>query len=141
MNNKLTPAQWALYRFLKDRGDVWTTQYRIARELGNDHPEYFYDGDPTDFHDSLARSRMTADIRKINDSGVIQKIIISSPRGIKLANEEEFDKYIRFEIDAALRRLVRAKRKAEKASKNNQVKITFGEYERDIIEAFIPSGK
>lgn len=137
MKSELTPIQWALYRFLKERGDVWTTQYHIARELGKDYPEYHYSRKANDFHDSPIRLRMTADIRKINDSGVIQKVIISSSKGIKLANEEEFDKYIRKEVGAAVRRLMRAKRKAEKGERNGQFKITFGEYERDVIEAFI----
>ena len=137
MKSELTPIQWALYRFLKERGNVWTTQYHIARELGKEYTEYFYDDNPNDFHDSLIRHRMTADIRKINDSGAIQKIIISSGKGIKLATEEEFDEYIRKEVGAALRRLMRAKRKAEKGKRNGQLKITIGKYEREVIEAFI----
>lgn len=137
MKSELNSIQWALYRFLKERGDVWTTQYHIARELGKEHTEYFYDDKPNDFHDSPIRHRMTADIRKINDSGVIQKIIISSCKGIKLANEEEFEDYIKKEVGAAVRRLMRAKRKAEKGKQNGQCKITFGKYEREVIEAFI----
>lgn len=137
MKSELTPTQWALYRFLKERGDVWITQYNTAKELGKDYPEYFYSKKAEDFHDSPARLRMTADIRKINDSGVIQKIIISSPKGIKLANEEEFQKYIRKEVGAALRRLMRAKRKLEKGEHNGQFKLTFGTHERDVIEAFM----
>ena len=140
--DKLTPRQWRLYNYLKARGDQWTTQAEIARDMFAKHGDYahiIYDGE--DFHNKAARYLMTDDIRKINDSGVIQKIIISSGRGIKLANDEEFDLYIRKEIAASVRRLLRAKRKAEKGKRDGQFKITFGEYEREVIEAFIPAGK
>ena len=129
----LTPRQWALYNFLKEQGDVWTTQIDIAYAL-KDFYDVSFENDK--FHDSKARLQITMDIRAINDSEVIQKIVISSPRGIKIANETEFDKYIRSEISAVIRRLTRAKRKAEKARFNGQTRVVF-KSERDTIEAFI----
>ncbi|MGN0804381.1 MAG: helix-turn-helix domain-containing protein [Candidatus Coproplasma sp.] len=138
MNSELTTRQWALYNYLKDRGDEWTYQATCAAEID----EYNYDGneDFKLFHDCHARHLMTADIRAINDSDVIQKIIISSAKGIKLANSEEFDRYIRKEISAAVRRLMRAKRKAEKGSRDRQGRFVFGS-ERDTVKAFIDSDK
>ncbi|MGN0768696.1 MAG: helix-turn-helix domain-containing protein [Christensenellales bacterium] len=138
MKSELNSRCWALYNYLKERGDEWTYQATAAAEID----EYNYDGneDFSLFHDSAARHLMTADIRAINDSGVIQKIIISSSKGIKLANSEEFDRYIRKEIMAAVRRLMRAKRKAEKGSRDGQMRITFGS-ERDTVKAFIDSDK
>ena len=130
----LTPRQWALYNFLKEQGDVWTMQIEIAYAL-----KKFYDVsfENDKFHDSKARLQITMDIRAINDNDVIQKIIISSPRGIKIANEREFDQYISREMGAVLRRLSRAKRKVEKARMNGQTRVVF-KSERDFIEAFIP---
>ena len=129
----LTPRQWALYNFLKEQGDVWTKQIDIAYALKN-----FYDCsfENDKFHDSKARLQITMDIRAISDSDVIQKIIISSPQGIKIANETEFDSYIRRELGAVIRRLNRVKRKAEKARLNGQTRVVF-KGERDTIEAFI----
>lgn len=129
----LTPRQWALYNFLKERGDEWTTQLEIAYAL---HKHYGADFENDKFHDSKVRLQITMDIRAINDSDVIQKIVISSPRGIKIANENEFNLYIRREIGAVIRRLSRAKRKAEKARLDGQTRIVF-KSERDTIEAFI----
>lgn len=129
----LTPRQWRLYNFLKERGDVWTTQIDIAYAL-KDHYDVSFKNDR--FHDSKARLQMTMDIRKINDNDVIQKIIISSPKGIKIANESEFDEYIYKELGGVLRRLSRVRRKAEKAKMNGQTRIVF-KSERDTIEAFI----
>lgn len=139
MQNELNSRQWALYNALKEQGDKWRVQAEVATLI----PEYHYDGneDWRLFHDSPARHLMTADIRAINESAVIQKIIISSGKGIKIANKEEFDRYIRKEIMASVRRLLRAKLKAKKGNLDGQTRITFGQYERDTIKAFIDSDK
>lgn len=137
MRNKseLNSRQWDLYNYLKDHGDEWIVQAQVAAEI----PAYNYDGneDFALFHDNQARHIMTADIRAINDSGVIQKIIISSGRGIKLATKEEFTKYIKSEFAAVFRKLARVRKKAKKGFNDQQYKITFGEYERNVVEAFI----
>lgn len=135
---KLTSRQWTLYNYLKERGDEWTHQLQIAIDL----PEYLdiTNDRSVTFHDSGIRQRITKDIRAINGSDVIQKIIMSSPKGIKLANEEEFDRYIRKEIMSAVRRLMRAKHKAEKGNRNGQMRLVFNS-ERDTIKAFIDSDK
>lgn len=138
MNSELNARQWKLYKLLKEKGDEWTYQATLAAEI----PEYKYNGeeDFALFHDSAARMQMTADIRAINDSSVIQKIIISSPKGVKLANKDEFDRYIRKEIMAAVRRLMRAKHKAEKGNRDGQMRIVFNS-ERDTVKSFIDSDK
>lgn len=136
--SELNPRQWALYNYLKERGDEWTVQAQIAAEI----PEYNYDGneDYARFHDSQPRKQLTADIRKINESGIIQKVIISSAKGIKIANEQEFERYSRKEIMSATRRLLRAKLKAQKGKRDGQMRLVFGS-ERDTIKAFIDSDK
>lgn len=129
--SELTPRQWKLYNYLKERGDVWVYQYEIGRAL------YGYSGKATGFHDTGARHALTDDIRAINDSNVIQKIILSTPRGIKLATKEEFEQYIKGEFAAVFRRLARVRKKAKKGLHDGQIKITFGSSERDTIEAFL----
>ena len=137
--SELNKRQWALYNTLKEQGDEWRIQAEIAILI----PEYNYDGseDWRLFHDSPARHIMTADIRAINESAVIQKVIISSGKGIKIANAEEFERYIRKERAAAIRRLVRVRIKERKGNLDGQTRITFGQYERDTIKAFIDSDK
>ena len=129
----LTPRQWALYNFLKERGDEWTTQLDIACALF-DH--YDHDFDKDKFHDSRARLQLTMDIRALNESDVIQKIIMSGSKGVKIANESEFNAYIGREINAAVRRLMRAKKKAEKGNRDGQMRLVLNK-ERDTIEAFL----
>ena len=134
--SELNTRQWALYNFLKEQGDEWTTQYEVAFAL----VEHYGKPDKDNFHDSKARLQMTRDIRKINTSSVIQKVIISSPKGIKIANAEEFDRHVQKEIKAAIRKLLRAKQKAAKGQMDGQMRLTFGA-ERDTIKAFIDSDK
>ena len=88
----LNSRQFRLYDYLKSRGDQWTTQYQIV----NDTKElYNYEEDGfTAFHDSIARHQLTKDIRTINESDYLPKPILSSGRGVKIANSEEFDLYI-----------------------------------------------
>lgn len=139
MKSELNSRQWALYNTLKEQGDEWKVQAEIATLI----PEYKYDGseDWRLFHDNPARHLMTADIRAINESAVIQKVIISSGKGIKIANAEEFAMYIRKERMAAIRRLMRVRIKEKKGNLDGQTRITFGRYERDTIKAFIDSDK
>lgn len=135
--SELNPRQWELYNFLKKQGDQWTYQLDVALILKD---FYNFTDSNESFHDSAARLQMTADIRAINESDVIQKVIIASSKGIKIANSEEFDRYIRKEIMAAVRRLMRAKYKASKGEKDGQTRFVFGS-ERDTIKAFIDSDK
>ncbi|MEG2688259.1 MAG: hypothetical protein RSA24_03740 [Clostridia bacterium] len=132
MKTELNNRQWRLYDFLKSQGDKYTKQIEVAKNL-----EQFYGECSEDnFHDSKVRFLITSDIRFINQSGIIQKVIISNANGIKLSNEEEFDSYINAELSAIFRKLSRARIKLNKASKNNQGRIVFGG-EREFIEAFI----
>ena len=133
MTSELNTRQWALYQYLKDRGDRWTYQLDIVLALN-----YYYNftDKPDKFHDSKARHLLTSDIREINNSAVIQKIIMSSSKGNKIANESEFNNYISREISSALARLNRAKRKAEKGSYDGQMRMVLNQ-ERDTVEAFL----
>ena len=135
MDNKLNSRCWALYNYLKNNSDQWVTQKEIALALPSAYPCTVED--MQDFHNCHARHLMTADVRTLNESGLIQKIILSSAKGVKIASEEEFDRFIGRQINSAVRRLQRVKSLAEKGNRNGQCKITLGKYERDFIEAFV----
>ena len=133
----LNKRQWALYRYLKDKGDQWTTQYNIVNDL---RELYGYkEDDFVTFHDSQARHQLTNDIRTINESDYIIKPILSSPRGIKLASKTEFDAYIGRNINSVINRLKRLKKLAEKGSKNGQFRIKLSPYQKELYESFIDS--
>lgn len=135
MADKLTPEEWKIYNYLKEHTGEWITQKDLAKALYYD--EWYrthYDGIP--FHNTKVRKKITNAIRNLNNSSVIQKIILSSSKGVKIADKDDIDKYIGRHTNAVVARLNRLKLIAKKASRDGQYKITFGKYEREIIEAF-----
>lgn len=135
MNSELNPRQWALYNYLKNRPDEYVTQREICYDLRAWYPTAFSD---EKFHDSRARIMLTLDIRAINESDIIQKIIISNQKGIKIANRAEFEKYINAEYASIFRKLSRTRKKERKGGLDGQMRIVLGA-ERDTIEAFSDS--
>ena len=138
MKSELNARQWALYNLLKNNPDRYMTQQEIAYML----PDFFSTEDlvlaDVPFHDSHARHLLTKDIRAINKSEVIQKVIISNNKGVKIANSAEFEKYINAEFASIFRKLARTRQKAKKAGLDGQMRIVLGS-ERDTIEAFADS--
>lgn len=135
MKNELNARQWALYTLLKNNPDRYMTQADICYILREYYP-LGYSADT--FHDSRARHMLTNDIRTINKSEVIQKIIISTPKGVKIASSAEFEKYINAEFASIFRKLARTRQKARKAGLDGQMRIVLGN-ERDTIESFADS--
>lgn len=135
MKSELNPRQWAVYNLLKNNPDRYFTQLEIAYALKEYYDTSFYNDQ---FHDSATRHLITCDIRKINKSEVIQKIIISNRNGVKLASSAEFEQYINAEFASIFRKLARTRQKAKKAGLNGQMRITLGS-ERDTVEAFTDS--
>ena len=132
--SELNARQWRLYELLKESGGEWTKQREIAQRL----PEFYPITAGRSFHDSGARLLMTRDIREINKSDVIQKIIISNSQGVKLANKEEAEAFIAGKFSAVFDSLERVRKLERKAGLDGQARLVFGR-ERDIIKAFIDS--
>ena len=131
----LNSRQFRLYNYLKFKGDEWTTQYEIVNDLSD-----LYNYEEVDliaFHDNPARMQLTKDIRAINASDYIPKPILSGSKGVKIANEHEFDLYISSNINAVLRRLKRLKKLADKGGQNGQYRLKLSEYQKEVVEAFI----
>lgn len=138
MNSELNARQWAVYNLLKNNPDRYMTQQEIAYALQEhfDTVTLAFSNEP--FHDTAARHTLTKDIRTINKSEAIQKIIISNSKGVKIANREEFTQYINAEFASIFRKLARTRQKARKAGLDGQMRIVLGN-ERDTIEAFADS--
>lgn len=131
--HNLNNRQFRLYDYLKSRGDQWTTQYQIICDL----KELYSEIDCENFHDCAARHQLTKDIRIINDSDYLPKPILSGGKGVKIANSDEFDKYIGTNINSAVNRLKRLKKLAQKGNKDRQYRLKLSEYQKDIYEAFL----
>jgi hypothetical protein len=135
MNSELTPRQWELYIFLKKNCDRYVHLKDIAVEV------YGFDLDNLhDFGNSGARRSITADITAINDSAVIQKIIITSPRGVKLATKDEVQSFLNTKYKTAIQAFRRARNFKKKVSRDGQMRIVFNS-ERDTVKTFIDSDK
>lgn len=135
MKSELNARQWAVYNLLKNNPDQYLTQLHIVCAL---HEHYDMTFSVHTFHDSNARHTLTKDIRAINNSEVIQKVIISNNRGVKIASSEEFAAYINAEFASIFRKLARTRKKAKKAGLDGQMRLVLGN-ERDTIEAFADS--
>lgn len=128
----MNTRQIALYEFLLDKGDTWTPQAEIARELYHNYGNAECCLEPKDYHNTTERGYISDDIRAINISPSFEKIIISSSKGVKIANEEEFDRYIKSQYAATIRKLSRIYKMAKKGNRNGQ--IDFGGH---TVEAFL----
>ena len=135
-NSNLNSRQFRLYDYLKNKKtDEWTFQEQIARDLSELYPTT--EEDFEDFHNSNSRHLIGGDIRAINESDYIHKPILSGAKGVKIANEQEFDKYIGSNIMSAVNRLKRLKKLASKADKNNQFRFKLSQYQKEVYEAFL----
>ncbi len=122
--------QEALYRFLLSRGDRWTSMEQTTDSI-KQYPCIFR----TTYHNSGARRLLTRDIEEINASDLYPKVIISGSKGIKLANEDEFEEFIMAELAEIFRKLKRVRRVIKKGRKDQQIDL-----EGEIREAFIGDG-
>lgn len=113
----------ALYRYLSEVGDKWTSQAQVARDLY----EHFGNGEcclaPEEYHNTHERHLLSKTIAEINLLPDFHKIIISSSKGIKLANEEEHKRYVTNQYRSILRKLKRTRIMEKKGNANGQITI------------------
>lgn len=127
--SELTTRQWKLYEFLKSQED-WVKQEHISSSLPD-----LYGTDETPFHDTMARMHITNDIRAIKKSDIIQKIVISTTKGVKIATQDDFGIYFDHKLKALKKQMKLLYKQLKKAQLNNQTRIVYNS-ERDFIEAF-----
>lgn len=123
--------QEALYRFLLSRGDAWTSMEQ-ATDSVKEYPAFFTGS----YHNSRARRLLTNDIERINGSDHFSRIIISTSRGIKLATEKEFSRFLDAELREVFGKLRRLRRLARKGSRDQQMDL-----EGRIQDVFLDAGK
>lgn len=119
--------QEALYDFLLARGDKWTSMEQTTDSIPL-YPTYTR----STYHNSTARRLLTRDIEAVNASEKFEKIIISGNKGIKLANENDFQKFLKTEFGEIFRKLKRVRLIASKGGKDQQIDL-----EGQIREAFL----
>ena len=128
----MNERQRILYEYLESRGNHYTFQSEIARDLYAEYGNAECCLEPKEYHNTTERLELSQTISKVNFSPEFEKIIISSSKGIKLANEEEFDRYIKGQYKSAIRKLARVYAMAKKGNRNGQ--IDFGGH---TVESFL----
>lgn len=128
----MNARQRTLYGYLLSRNGEWTTHAEIARDLYEHYGNAECCLEPKDFHNTAERSWIAADCRYLSTCNEIDKIVISSSKGIKLATEQEFDRYIKSQYSATIRKLARIYKMAKKVNRHGQ--IDFGGH---TVEAFL----
>ena len=124
--------QRALYEYLLDKGDTYTSQAEIARDLF----EYYGNGEcclePKDYHNTSERIDLLRCKQSINDSADFEKIIISNSKGMKIATEEEAERYLSNQYKALFRKLRRLRTMERKCNLHNQITV-----DGHTIDAFL----
>lgn len=119
--------QEALYDFLLARGDKWTSMEQTTDSIPM-YPTYTR----STYHNSTARRLLTKDIEAVNSSDSFDKIIVSGNMGIKLANENDFEKFLKTEFCEIFRKLKRVLWIAKKGSRDQQIDL-----EGKVRDAFL----
>ena len=136
--NDLNTRQWALYNRLKCLYEKDDTKWHNLKDLC-DYLEindgiYDYVYLSTDnFNNTRARRIMTADIQAIKDSDIIQKVILSGPNGVKIANKKEVSNELEKTKNSLLKSLKLVNKQRKKAGLDGQYRIVLNQ-EREIVE-------
>ena len=112
-------------------------EYPIKQaDIGRIFIDDYDDCNCLDYHNSHARQVLTADIREINNDLSVEKIIVSSKNGIKLATKDEATRYIKGQYAALFRKLKRIRTLEKKARLDGQFKI-FTDENGDFVSSFV----
>lgn len=125
---ELTPRQWQLYKYLKEhyQPNVFIDKKELADNVGYSWNEK---------SDRNGRD-IESDVMALRESDKIQKIIVSSQKGYKIANEQECKEYLDKDWINIMKELKRHNVLRRKARKHKQMRIVWNS-ERDTIEAFM----
>ena len=89
----MTTRQWALYNFLKNN---YQEGVYISKRTICDNLSEFYQ---IKKNETRACRIMENDIREINNSDLIQKIIVSNKQGYKIGTKEECNNYTQIKLE------------------------------------------
>ena len=130
---ELNSRQWKTYEYLKKQAD-YVSLKKIVEDLKEN---YDYKENPhVPFNNTAARRILTEDLQAIKENPTIQKVLLTSPAGIKLAaTREEAKLYFEKEEMRLAKEWKRLWISKRKALQDGQTYMVFNS-ERGIIEAF-----
>lgn len=118
----MNTRQWKLYEFLKEHMDHYLSRKAIMRLSG--------------LYENETSRTLTHDLQVIKENPTINRIIITSRKGIKIAKtKEEADEYLEREKIEVLSRLQRYYLQSKQYGLDKQTQIVFNS-EKGVIEVF-----
>lgn len=118
----MNTRQWKLYEFLKEHMGHYLSRKAIMRLSG--------------LYESETSRTLTHDLQVIKENPTINRILITSRKGIKIAkNKEEADEYLEREKIEVLSRLQRYYLQSKQYGLDKQTQIVFNS-EKGVIEVF-----
>lgn len=118
----MNTRQWKLYEFLKENMDHYLSRKAIMNKSG--------------LYENETSRTLTHDLQVIKENPTINRIIITSRKGIKIAStKEEADEYLEREKIEVLSRLQRYYLQSKQYGLDKQTQIVFNS-EKGVIEVF-----
>lgn len=136
--NDLTTEQWDLYKYLKKQYELDQDKWLFLEEdvYWFLRDNYTFLRPKTTFNNQPARRQITRDINALKNSKVIQVIVLSNSKGVKIATEKEaYDELVNEKIKL-LKSLKTVNYQLNKIQKDGQLRLVLN-YEKDMIETFI----
>lgn len=126
----ITQRQESLYNLLIECKN-WVSKEYIVVSLPKEYQRF---GEYSNDHNSTAYSQIRNDVRALNESSDIEKIIVSSPKGYKIATQEEAKEYIQKRFKRDLRSLKLNYKLVNKCKLNGQINFDLEEYKTYMEE-------
>ena len=118
----MNSRQWKLYEFLKENMEHYLSRKAIMRLSG--------------LYEEETSRTLTHDLQVIKENPTINRILITSRKGIKIAKtKEEANEYLEKEKIEVISRLKRYFMQSKQYGLDNQTQIVFNA-EKDTIEVF-----
>ena len=137
IKKELNSRQWALYEHLKYLYMLNDSEWRNLKDLCNalkSFKEYHYK-ETANFNNTSARRILTHDLNRLANSDIIQKVVLCTSKGIKIANSEEIEIELSKQKISILKQIKRLNKQYKKSVLNGQYRLVFGK-EKEIIEVF-----
>ena len=137
IKKELNSRQWALYEHLKYLYMLNDSEWRNLKDLCNElknFKEYHYK-ETANFNNTSARRIITDDLNILANSDIIQRVVLCTSKGIKLANSEEIERELSKQKISILKQINRLNKQYKKSVLNGQYRLVFGK-EKEIIEVF-----
>jgi len=132
----LTSRQWDLYKLFKDAYKVDPNRYLSNREIYKALREHYPALNPKSYwNNQTARRNITEDISALKKSKVVQVIILSTPKGSKIANEIEVIELEKRKI-SLLKSLKTVYSQLDKTKLDGQKRLVLNQ-EKEYIETFL----